>query len=178
MAPFSAQVNLYEDTVSTRATDKASKLTEFLFNIGKGHFGFQIGKCKAIKLKPWWDKRCKLALEKRRIFYKIWWKHPTRANQLNYRRQDAEFKKCKKNAKKFSWTTFTGELSFRTPLHNIWCFLNAMHGKYKAPVYHIRIGNGPILEPQKQAEILAEYYETVLNSNKIIPQEQLLKTII
>lgn len=116
---------------------------------------------KAFKKRvPWWNQEVKEAIYKRRKALKKFQLHPTHANHLKYKSENAKTRRVIRESKKRSWTEFTSSINRDTPIGDIFRKVRAIQGcQTSLSIPILKKDNMLISNPPDVVEILASQYE-------------------
>ena len=127
----------------TRAAEKEIGLTS-------GHMGDR-------KVTPWWTAECHFAVVKRNRARKKVERCPTRNNVVEFLRVSANCRRICKTSKKESWNRYINELTYDTPISQVWKKFKSMRGKYTLNNYVFVVNNEIISDPKEKANRYINY---------------------
>ena len=97
---------------------------------------------------PWWTDACRDALRARRRALRIFQRHPTMENCINYKRLRAKCRRVIKESKKACWAHFTSSFNRFTPSSVVWGGLRRLSGtKVHSPISGLTVANEVLVEP-------------------------------
>ena len=128
------------------------------------------------KNKPWYNKDCKEAINKRKSALRKFKKEPTTTNLINYKFYRAKARKTLKETKRECWKDYIEKINFSTSPKAVWRMVRGITGKTKAaPVKHLSSNSIEVTEEKDIVEKLAEKFSENSSSKNYNSQFQRVK---
>lgn len=166
--------NVSESDIHTANEQICTSLVE----AGKEVFQLKKGALNNKIPKPWWNEECSLFTARRRKALRYWKKHPGRANQLAFRKAEAEARKIHKASKKKSWRDYVSTLSFSSTCSKTWKFFKKMVGQDKPFTFPLKDAGTLLTTSLAKSEILADHYYSILGSAPLLQEHRLYSSVI
>jgi hypothetical protein len=125
------------NTMDKISSDLESRITESAIE----YIDKTSGTSKTKKRTPWWNAECSKAVAERRHARKTLERHPNRCNIENYRYKTENAKRICKESKRNSWKSYVSQLTFDTPMSEVWNIYKAIKTQYMPHTYPV-IDNG------------------------------------
>ena len=106
----------------------------------------------------WWNAECQIAVKKRRAARRKAELHPTAGNIQEYKRKTSIAKQICKSSKEKSWQNYIQEITYNTPISNVWKKFKSVKAAYEPQSYPIEENNQLVLDNKDKANKFAEQF--------------------
>ena len=104
------------------------------------------------KSPPWWNKKCRAAICKRKAAFRRYSRVSSRFNYDRFSKARAEAKRTVKKSKKESWANFINSINMKSTSKEVWKKINMLNNRHKTDMVNtlilnkkeIRISNIPL----------------------------------
>ena len=81
---------------------------------------------------PWYDDKCKTAINKRKSALRKFNKYPSRENHMHSKLARAKARRTIKDAKRSSWRQYVNKFNSRTPVKRVWDMIRKVSGRTRS----------------------------------------------
>jgi ribonuclease HI len=115
--------------------------------------------------KPWWNQACAKAVESKRAAKRALIAHPSQANLINFKRNEALVKREVKIAKKASWMKYCSTITSDTPISELWRKIKRLQTPFQRKTQPFILSDSTIIsDSSSKANALASQYKNVWSS--------------
>jgi hypothetical protein len=155
---------------------KTTRITERIIQAVKDNTPNRTGTTRPGR--TWWNKNCDSKIKDRKRKLKIWKKHKTVENRIEYRRAKAIAVQAVKEAKKEDWQKFTESLDLHSKVKESWDKIKALNNGPRHTMPTLKVGDQNYATDLEKAELLAETFSKASSDDNLTPEFRELKPCI
>ena len=119
----------------------------------------------------WWTPDCDKALKERNRLFRIFNRHPSEINHINFKKARAKARLTINTAKRNSWHDFVGTINCHTPLSKVWNVVNRIRKKEKTSYIPRLVSQGRTIDTAHDiAELLGRTFQQSSSSANYDPR--------
>ena len=158
--------------------DGVQSKTNIIVEAGKKSFYLGSGKIFKKPAKPWWSPECSRAVAIKRRAFNKWKRRPERVFQLEYRRLEAKAKRIIRKTIRICFRDFCAKLDFSSSSSKVWYFIKKIAGIENTHSFPLSQNGVLLIEDLAKAELLADFYVTIIGVDNSIANEDNLKAYV
>ena len=125
---------------------------------------------------PWFSRECKTAINNRKRAQRAFFRNPTQANHIQYKKLKAFSRYTVKKAKRDSWRNYVSSLNSNANPKTVWKAVRKLKGRTSLPQIHLRKDDSLVTDPKGAANLLGETVAQSSSSQNYSSSFQKIKT--